>query len=253
MSEAGFELTRTGGVACIRLDRPQQHNSLGSADIRALREALAVIGADAELRVLLLTGAGERSFCSGASLKELASGEMSGELFSTLTDALASLDLPTVCALNGDAWGGGAELALCCDYRLGVEGMRMRVPAARIGLCYPLSGLQRYVGKLGLDVATRMLVGAEEFDAQGLREAGFLHRVLPREQLQAQAMDLAQSLADLAPLAVRTMKRLLGQIARGDLDAHVAQRAIDACAASADLQEGLTAQREKRTPRFSGR
>lgn len=252
MSEAGFELTRTGGVACIRLARPQQHNSLGSADIRALREALAAIGADSELRVLLLTGAGERSFCSGASLKELASGEMSGELFSTLTDALASLELPTVCALNGDAWGGGAELALCCDYRLGVEGMRMRVPAARIGLCYPLSGLQRYVGKLGLDVATRMLVGAEEFDAQGLREAGFLHRVLPREQLQAQAMELAQSLADLAPLAVRTMKRLLGQIARGDLDARAAQLAIDACAASADLQEGLTAQREKRTPRFSG-
>ena len=253
MSEAGFELTRTGGVACIRLDRPQQHNSLGSADIRALREALAALGADAELRVLLLTGAGERSFCSGASLKELASGEMSGERFSTLTDALASLELPTVCALNGDAWGGGAELALCCDYRLGVEGMRMRVPAARIGLCYPLSGLQRYVGKLGLDVATRMLVGAEEFDAQGLREAGFLHRVLPREQLQAQAMELAQSLADLAPLAVRTMKRLLGQIARGDPDARAAQLAIDACAASADLQEGLTAQREKRTPRFSGR
>lgn len=253
MSEAGFELTRTSGVACIRLARPQQHNSLGSADIRALREALAAIGADAELRVLLLTGAGERSFCSGASLKELASGEMSGELFSTLTDALASLELPTVCALNGDAWGGGAELALCCDYRLGVEGMRIRVPAARIGLCYPLSGLQRYVGKLGLDVATRMLVGAEEFDAQGLREAGFLHRVLPREQLQAQAMELAQSLADLAPLAVRTMKRLLGQIARGDLDARAAQLAIDACAASADLQEGLTAQREKRTPRFSGR
>ena len=253
MSGAGFELTRTGGVACIRLDRPQQHNSLGSADIRALREALAGIGADAELRVLLLTGAGERSFCSGASLKELASGAMSGELFSTLTDALASLELPTVCALNGDTWGGGAELALCCDYRLGVEGMRMRVPAARIGLCYPLSGLQRYVGKLGLDVATRMLVGAEEFDAQSLSEAGFLHRVLPREQLQAQAMDLAQSLADLAPLAVRTMKRLLGQIARGDLDARAAQLAIDACSASADLQEGLSAQREKRTPRFSGR
>jgi len=253
MSGAGFELTRTGGVACIRLARPQQHNSLGSADIHALREALAGIGADAELRVLLLTGAGERSFCSGASLKELASGAMSGELFSTLTDALASLELPTVCALNGDTWGGGAELALCCDYRLGVEGMRMRVPAARIGLCYPLSGLQRYVGKLGLDVATRMLVGAEEFDAQSLREAGFLHRVLPREQLQAQAMDLAQSLADLAPLAVRTMKRLLGQIARGDLDARAAQLAIDACSASADLQEGLSAQREKRKPRFSGR
>ncbi len=253
MTGSGFELTRTGAVARVRLDRPEQHNALGSADITGLRGALTGIAADTSVRALLLTGAGQRSFCSGASLKELASGEMSGELFSTLTDALASLEITTVCALNGDAWGGGAELALCCDYRLGVEGMRMRVPAARIGLCYPLAGLQRYISKLGLDVATRMLVGAEEFDATGLREAGFLHRVLPSESLLADAEALAHSLAGLAPLAMRTMKRLLGEIARDTLDVQAARAAIDACAASADLREGLAAQREKREPRFSGR
>ena len=252
MADAGFDLMVSDGVACIRLARPEQHNALGSADVAALRAVLGEIDADASVRALLLTGAGERSFCSGASLKELASGTMSGELFSTLTDALGDLGIPKVCALNGDAWGGGAELALCCDYRLGVEGMRMRVPAARIGLCYPLSGLQRYVGKLGLDVATRVLVCAEEFDAAGLREAGFLHRVLPRTELLPAATALAASLATLAPLAVRTMKRLLGQIAQGTLDATEAQAAIAACAASDDLREGLAAQREKRAPHFRG-
>jgi enoyl-CoA hydratase/carnithine racemase len=252
MAGAGFSLVKAGAVARIALQRPEQHNSLGSEDIGALRATLAGIAEDQAVRALLLTGSGERSFCSGASLKEFASGAMSGELFSTLTDALASLEIPTVCALNGDAWGGGAELALCCDYRLGVEGMRMRVPAARIGLCYPLPGLQRYIAKLGLDVATRMLVGAEEFDAQGLREAGFLHRVLPRDRLEVEAAALAASLAELAPLAVRTMKRLLGRIARGELDVQEAQSAIATCAASADLQEGLAAQREKRKPLFNG-
>lgn len=252
MADAGFDLTASDGVASIRLARPEQHNSLGSRDISALRGALEDIGRDTSVRALLLTGTGERTFCSGASLKELASGTLSGELFSTLTDALGDLAIPTVCALNGDAWGGGAELALCCDYRLGVDGMRMRVPAARIGLCYPLPGLRRYVDKLGLDTATRVLVCAEEFDAPGLAAAGFLHRVLPRAELLPAATDLAASLATLAPLAVRTMKRLLGEIARGELAAAEAQAAIAACAASDDLQEGLAAQREKRAARFTG-
>jgi enoyl-CoA hydratase/carnithine racemase len=252
MGEAGFELTTADGVARIMLTRPEQHNALGSADIAALCEALTAVDADAGVRVLLLTGAGERSFCSGASLKEFASGAMSGELFSTLTDALAGLEIPTVCALNGDAWGGGAELALCCDYRLGVEGMRLRIPAARIGLCYPVAGLQRYVERLGLDAATRLLVAAEPFDHAGLLAIGFLHRVLPREGLAAAAETLSAELATLAPLPVRAMKRILGQIARGPLDRASADAAVQTCAASADLQEGLLAQREKRSPRFNG-
>lgn len=253
MAEPGFEMTMAGDVACIRLARPEQHNSLGRADIEALCARFSALRADPAVRVLLLTGAGERTFCSGASLKELAGGTMSGEVFSTLTDALAALEIPTICALNGDAWGGGAELALCCDYRFGVQGMRLRVPAAQIGLCYPLAGLQRYVDRLGPDLAIRLLVCAEEFDAPALQTAGYLHRVLPREQLLPEASALAERLSALAPLAVKTMKRLLGEIARGQLDAPSARSAIEACATSADLQEGLAAQREKRAPRFNGR
>jgi enoyl-CoA hydratase/carnithine racemase len=252
MEESGFSLAIDSGIARLTLARPAKHNALGAADVAGIRAGLAAVAAEPSVRALLLTGTGEKSFCSGASLTELAGGTMSGELFSTLTDALGGLEIPTVCALNGDAWGGGAELALCCDYRLGVAGMRLRVPASRIGLCYPVGGLQRYVERLGLDAATRILVGAEAFDDAALLSIGFLHRIFPRERLAAEAQALAGELAALAPLPVRAMKRILGQIARGSLDHAGAKAAVEACAASADLREGLAAQHEKRSPRFSG-
>lgn len=253
MTESGFSLRISAGVAFLRLERPRQHNALGAADIRALGECLEALGRDAAVRALLLTGSGEETFCSGASLKEFASGEMSGELFSSLTGRLAALPIPTVCALNGNAWGGGAELALCCDVRIGVEGMRLRVPAARIGLCYPIDGLRRYVETLGLDTARRILVCAEEFDTASLLNTGFLHGAVPREALEPAALGRAEELAGLAPLAARTMKDLLGKIARGELEREAADRAVQRCAASRDLQEGLAAQRERRRARFEGR
>jgi enoyl-CoA hydratase/carnithine racemase len=253
MPEAGFSISTREGVACLRLERPQQHNALGAEDIHGIGECLDSLAHDGTVRALLLTGSGEETFCSGASLKELASGRMSGELFSTLTDRLAALPLPAVCALNGNAWGGGAELALCCDVRIGVEGMRLRVPAARIGLCYPVEGLRRYAETLGLDTARRILVAAEEFDTATLLATRFLHRAVPREALESTARSRATELAALAPLAVRTMKQLLGNIARGELDPAAAEQAIARCATSDDLQEGLAAQRERRPPRFEGR
>ncbi len=131
--------------------------------------------------------------------------------------------------------------------------MRLRVPAARIGLCYPVEGLRRYAETLGLDTARRILVAAEEFDTATLLATRFLHRAVPREALESTARSRATELAALAPLAVRTMKQLLGNIARGELDPAAAEQAIASCATSDDLQEGLAAQRERRPPRFEGR
>lgn len=239
-------------VARITLNQPARHNSLGSAGIARLLEALDAVERTAAVRALLLTGAGERTFCSGAALDELQRGDISGETWSALTDRLAGLALPTVCVLNGNVYGGGAELALSCDYRIGVDSMRLLVPAARIGLCYPLAGLQRYVDKLGLSTAKRILVVAEELGAEDLRLVGFLHRCVPRESLAAESTALAAHLAGLAPLAVRGMKRLLGTIARGELDREEALETIRRCAESGDLQEGLAAQRERRPPVFRG-
>lgn len=252
MSDDPILFSRDGHIARITLNNPTQHNALGAAEIGRFRDCLDAVETDPSLRVLLLTGNGESTFCAGASLKQFRSGDMSGELFSTLTDRLAALPIPSVCALNGNVFGGGAEIALCCDYRIGVDDLRLLVPAARIGICYPLNGLQRYVDKLGLGAAKRILVASEELAAQTLLAIGFLHRVVARERLEAESDAFARHLAGLAPLAVRAMKQILGGIARGELDSAGAARLAQQCTQSRDLQEGLAAQREKRAPRFTG-
>jgi len=251
MQHEHIEFTADGHIARITLNNPGRHNALGAEQINHLRELLRAIDADEHYRVLLLGGTG-RTFCAGASLAEFRSGDMSGELFTTLTDQLAALRIPSVCALNGNVYGGGAEIALCCDYRIGVRGSRLMVPAARIGLCYPLNGLQRYVDKLGLSAAKRILVASEELDDSALLAIGFLHQVVEHAELPGAAEKFAQHLAGLAPLAVQSMKRILGDIARGSVDAATAQQLSQRCSASTDLQEGLAAQREKRMPQFTG-
>ncbi len=252
MKDTKIRYFSEGHIARIVLNRPERHNALGADEIRQLHDRLTAIEEDSDIRVLLLSGSGERTFCAGASLTEFRSGDMSAALFTTLTDRLARLRVPSVCALNGSVYGGGAEIALCCDYRIGVSGSRLLVPAARIGLCYPLNGLQRYVDKLGLGAAKRILVASEELDADTLLAIGFLHRVVPSAALQAESEAFAIHLAGLAPLAVQAMKRILGGIVDGSMDPAEAARLLDVCTASADLREGLAAQRERHVAQFSG-
>lgn len=240
-------------VATILLDAPEQHHALGRADVAAFRSHLDRVDADESIRVLVLTGTGTSTFCAGASLPEMESGAMSGQIFETLTDRLAAVRVPAICALNGNVYGGGAEIALCCDFRIGAEGIRLAVPAARLGVCYPLGGLTRYVQRLGLGVAERLLVAVEELDAEEMLRVGFLTQLVPHVELRAATERLSERLAAGAPLAVQTMKRILCSVAAGGIDAAEAAALIERCDASADLREGLAARREGRTPRFEGR
>ena len=235
------------------MNNPDKHNSLGEAQLRALREYTEQVGNNPNMRVLVLTGAGEKTFCAGAALNELGSGQISGDLFQETTDQIAQLPIPTLCALNGNVFGGGVELALSCDFRIGIEGTRMRVPAAQIGLCYPVSGMNRFVERLGVNLAKRILLTAEEFDAESMLRIGFLDHLVPRAGLTQRTDELAQSIASLAPLAVRAMKQVLQEAAAGEIDMAEAQKLSELCRTSDDLQEGFAAQRERRPPRFTGR
>lgn len=241
-----------GRVARIVLDRPKLHNAIDATDVVRFLEHLDRIEADPSIRVLVLTGRGPATFCAGASLRDLESGALTPDRFEVLADRVARTRVPTVCALNGSAFGGGAELALCCDFRIGVHGSRIAVPAARLGLCYPVGGLRRYVEALGLGVATRLLAGAEELDSEQMLAVGFLHRRVSPEELDAATASQAEDLARLAPLAVQAMKRILRDLASGSVDEAAARSLVEACAASADLQEGLRARREGRAPDFRG-
>ena len=128
----------------------------------------------------------------------------------------------------------------------------MRVPAAAIGICYPSSGVQRLVQGLGLNVARRILLAAEEFDARGMLEIGFLDYLVLPGKFAASTSELAHKIAGLAPLAVRSMKNIMGQVLAGTVDEGQVRELTELCAGSADFREGLAAQREKRPPRFSG-
>lgn len=242
-----------GDVARIVLDAPEQHNALEADDLVAFRSHLERIDADDSVRVLAITGSGGTTFCSGASLAQLESGDISGELFETLTDRLAAVRVPAICALNGSVYGGGGEIALCCDFRIGVTGARLTVPAARLGVCYPLGGLTRYVQRLGLTVAQRLFLAGEEFDAHEMLRVGFLTQLVSPEELPRATDRLAARLASHAPLAVQGMKRILSQVASGNVDVEEACGLSARCASSSDMQEGLRAKREGRAPMFEGR
>ena len=245
--------SRSGHVGRITLNVPERHNSLGREELEALQDCLAEVEADAEVRSLIVTGAGEKTFCAGASLKQLGEGQLADDSFQEAATRLAQVAIPTICALNGNVFGGGVELALSCDFRVGIEGTRMRVPAAALGICYPLSGINLFVERLGANVARRILVASEEFDADAMLAIGFLDHLVLRPQLESYVMAFAQRIAGLAPLSVRSMKKLLQQAASGGIDPEEARALAYLCLGSDDLQECLAAQREKRQPRFSGK
>jgi enoyl-CoA hydratase len=243
------------GIATITLARPRHLNRLHREDLLALQSHFAALAVQPAVRALVLTGQG-RLFCAGFNLDELGEGAGAAsdpQLFERTVDALEALPVPSIARLNGGVFGGATDLALACDFRIGVPGMELRMPAARLGLHYYPAGMRRYVSRLGVAAAKRLFLLAETVGADQLLALGFLDELVPAEQLDARVAALAAALAAGAPLAVRGMKQSLDEIARGELDLGRVQARQARCAASADLREGLAAFRERREPRFCGR
>ena len=249
-------LTRDGeGRATITLNRARHLNRLHREDLMAMQSHIETLAADPSLRVVVLTGSG-RAFCAGFNLNELqqpGSGASDPQLFEQTVDALEALPVPTIARLNGSIFGGATDLALACDFRVGAAGMELRMPAARLGLHYYPSGLQRYVSRLGLSAAKRLFLLAETVGDAELLRMGYLDALAPADGLDPAVEQLAQSLLQGAPLALRGMKLSLNDVARGAVDLQLLQERERACADSEDLREGLAAFAERRAPRFSGR
>ncbi len=242
------------GIAVIRLNRPSVHNRLDLEDLAELDRLMSAVEADPAARVLLLTASG-RSFSSGFNIGKLdgADGEQGGDgAFDRVTDRMERFALPTICALNGSVYGGSTDLALACDFRIGVEGMALVMPAARLGLHYYAGGLRRYVARLGLGAAKRLFLTGDKADTAELLRIGYLDEAAPPGQLMPRAMELAATLAANAPIAVRGMKRALNDIARGEPDLAMVAANQARSRQSADLAEGRAAWLEKRPPRFTG-
>jgi enoyl-CoA hydratase/carnithine racemase len=244
------------GVATVTLNRPAHLNRLHREDLAALQSHFGTLATDPAVRVLVLTGSG-RAFCAGFHLGELDGGDTAAsdgpQQFERTVDALEALPLPTIARLNGSVYGGATDLALACDFRVGVQGMELRMPAARLGLHYYPSGLRRCVSRLGVAAAKRLFLLAESVPADELLRIGYLDRLVAAEALDGEVHTLVQALRANAPLALRTMKASLDEIARGDFEPARLREREALCAASADLREGLAAFAARRAPRFEGR
>jgi enoyl-CoA hydratase/carnithine racemase len=242
-----------GPRATIRLNRPRQHNRLEALDLLALMQLLDRVEAEPALRVVVLTGTG-KSFSSGFNIGELGQAQaVQVPEFPAVVDRVERLRLPTICALNGGVFGGSTDLALACDFRIGVTGMQFRMPAVTLGLHYYPTGLQRYVNRLGLATAKRLFLLAETIGAEELLRIGFLDELVAPDALEARVSALAERIAGHAPLAVQGAKAALDDLARGDADmAEIAARA-ERVRQSADFREGRAAWLERRPPRFTGR
>jgi len=239
------------GIATLSFDNPARRNALGGEELDAIEGALETL--DATTRVLLITSSDDRIFCAGADLTQILDGSLNGDRFQSVTNQIAELSVPTIAVLTGNVFGGGAELALSCDFRLGREGIAMRIPAAAIGLCYPVQGIERLTKRLGVPLAKRLLVAAETFSTDDMLALRLVDRIVPAAQLREEAEAYARALLALAPMAVTSMLTIIRQLEVGELDQKTAADLASACAASEDVQEGILAQREKRSPNFKNR
>lgn len=248
-------LSVEGARATIRLNRPRHLNRLQPEDLDALLRLFERIEADAAIRVLVLTGTG-RAFSAGYDLGSIAERsaaaqeQTAGSAFEVVVNRLENLAVPTICRLNGGVYGGATDLALACDFRIGVDTAEMFMPAARLGLHYYRSGIVRYASRLGVDNAKRLFLTAEKIDAREMLRIGYLTAMVPAEALDSEVDRLAGLLAANAPVAMRGMKRTINEIARGELDKIAADRRAIESMRSAEIKEGVQAFAEKRPPKF---
>ncbi|MDQ1763081.1 3-hydroxybutyryl-CoA dehydratase [Achromobacter xylosoxidans] len=242
-----------GHVATIRLRRPGHANRLGPQDLAVLREHLDRVNADDAVRVLRFQSDG-KYFCSGYDISSLASDSAPSSLYFGQTMDLIEAARPvTIAAVQGGAYGGGTDLCLACDFRIGTPQSDMFMPATRLGLHFYAGGMSRYVTRLGLDQAKRLFLTAGKIQADEMLRIGFLTELVPQEMLSARLDALSAQIAAMAPIPLFGVKAHLNRIARGELDLAAIEQAVLRSEQSRDLAEGARAWKEKRAPDFTGR
>ena len=247
-------------VATITINRPERMNAMDAEHYAALSAAWVRVRDDADIRVAIVTGAGQKSFTAGADLKSFIGAQPPlSDLLATQKDQLLNRGLevwkPVVAAINGYCLGGGMTLMLATDLRIAAEHATFSVPEVKRGVFPANGGTQRIAQQLPHAIAMEMLLLGDAFDAQTALRWGLVNRVVPASELMETALDIAQRLARNAPLAVQAAKELAVRSRDTDIATglRMEQVMLRVLQESEDVKEGTAAFKEKRAPSFSGR
>ena len=253
-------LERREGAAIVTVDRPEAMNALDLEHLEALRERLAELAADAEARVVVLTGAGEKAFVAGADIKymqglDVLGARRWGELGHECGNLLETMPKPTIAALNGFALGGGCELALACDLRLASANARLGQPEINLGVLPGWGGSLRLARATTLGFAKELVLTGRQIGAEEALERGLVNAVHEPGELMDKTLELCRTLAAKSPLALAYAKEAVNLALQGDHRANLATEArlFAMLFATEDQTEGMAAFAEKRQPEFRGR
>ena len=253
---------KADGIGWMTFNNPERHNAVSMEMWQAAERILTDFSDDPEVRVVVITGAGGKAFVSGADISKFESERASEEAVAAyqaqtkkVYDLLADCPKPTIAMIQGHCIGGGSALAVTCDMRICGETAGFGVPAAKLGLGYPIEGIRRLVDVVGPSFAKEIFFTAKRFTAEDARIMGLVNRVVPNDKLEEFVTDYARTIAGNAPLTVGSVKVIVREALndRGAADAALCDRLVKACFASEDYIEGRRAFMEKRPPQFKGR
>ncbi|MBA3639801.1 MAG: enoyl-CoA hydratase-related protein [Acidobacteriota bacterium] len=258
MTFTNIKVAVSESIATLTVDRPAVKNALDLTTVNEIHQALDELGGNADVGVLIITGAGETSFVSGADINDIRARTRDDGLAAINSSLFARIDKfpkPVIAAVNGFALGGGCELALACDIRVAADTAKFGQPELGLGIIPGAGATQRLPRIVGLGWAKHLVLSGDIIDAKQALEIGLVTAVMPASQLQVRARELAKKILRQGPLAARLAKLSLNASARVDLDSGllIETLAQAICYSSEDKEEGTAAFLEKRKPKFTGK
>jgi enoyl-CoA hydratase/carnithine racemase len=262
LSESRIIERKEGAVGWLVFSNPAKRNAMSVNMWEAIPQALERFAADPQIRVVALTGEGDKAFVSGADISQFEaqrSGPEAVQRYEEISEGAQRLihefDKPTVAVVRGYCLGAGVNIALACDLRLAADDARFGIPAARMGLGYRASSLKNLVDAIGAANAREFLITARQFTAAEALHIGLVHQVVPIADFSSVGKKYLDDIASNAPLTMRSAKRIIRELLRSadSFDAAKARAWMKECYDSADYKEGRTAFMEKRQPVFRGK
>ncbi len=253
---------KSDGIGWMIFNNPERRNALSVAMRHAILQILEDFAADDSVRSVVMTGAGDKAFVSGADISEFEKLRSSPEqivayheLSARVETAMTSLDKPLIAMIRGFCLGGGLGTALNADMRFAAEGSQFGVPAARLSIGYPFEGIRKLNDLVGPAYAREILYTARRFSAEEALRIGLINRVVPADELKNAVTEIGMMIAENAPLSIYNAKINIDNILMDpeDRDMDACRAATDACMASEDYIEGRRAFMEKRKPVFKGK